>query len=186
MDICAVVTYRIGASRQQPTTSDSRTELDSHADTCVVGRNALIFHDFERPVNVTGYDPALGINKDVKTVSAAIAYDDPTTGEVIILVLHQALHIPTMEHNLLCPMQLRMNDVMVSEIPKFLTENPTDRTHALTIPTTTGDVYRIALSIHGVTSYFPTRRPSTNEFEHATSRYDLTYELPDWDPTDPT
>ena len=31
-------------------------ELDSHADTCCVGMNALVIHDYERPVSVYGYD----------------------------------------------------------------------------------------------------------------------------------
>ena len=35
---------------------ESTTDLDSHADTCVVGKNALITLDFETPVRVTGYD----------------------------------------------------------------------------------------------------------------------------------
>jgi len=35
-----------------------RCELDSHADTCMVGTNtALIIVDFDRPVCVQGYSP---------------------------------------------------------------------------------------------------------------------------------
>ena len=38
-----------------------RTELDSHADTCVVSsETALVIHDFERPVRVHGYDERVG------------------------------------------------------------------------------------------------------------------------------
>ena len=33
---------------------ESTTDLDSHADTCVVGKNALIILDFETPIRVTG------------------------------------------------------------------------------------------------------------------------------------
>ena len=40
---------------------ETRTELDSHADACVVGRNSLMIQDFNRPVDVTGYDPTLGV-----------------------------------------------------------------------------------------------------------------------------
>ena len=36
---------------------ESTTDLDSHADTCVVGKNALIILDFETPIRVTGYEP---------------------------------------------------------------------------------------------------------------------------------
>jgi hypothetical protein len=85
------------------------TELDSHADTCVVGRNCLVTHTFDKKVNVSGYDPQLGSMKGMPIASAALAYDDPSTGETIILRVHQAVHIPTMMNNLLCPMQLRVN-----------------------------------------------------------------------------
>ena len=34
----------------------------SHADTCVLGHDALIFLDPDRPVIAKGYDPFLGIN----------------------------------------------------------------------------------------------------------------------------
>jgi hypothetical protein len=35
-----------------------RVELDSHADTCVVGRNALIIHEHPNVVMVSGFDPS--------------------------------------------------------------------------------------------------------------------------------
>ncbi len=39
---------------------ETTLELDSHADTCVLGRDALILLDYNRPVIVEGYDPSLG------------------------------------------------------------------------------------------------------------------------------
>ncbi len=51
-------------------------ELDSHTDTCVLGRDALISLDFDRPVVVKGYDLSLG-TETYATVSGALAYDDP-------------------------------------------------------------------------------------------------------------
>ncbi len=35
---------------------ETTLELDSHADTCVFGRGALITLDYNRPVSVVGYD----------------------------------------------------------------------------------------------------------------------------------
>jgi hypothetical protein len=40
---------------------ETTLELDSHADKCVLGRDALIFLDYDGPVFVKGYDPSLGI-----------------------------------------------------------------------------------------------------------------------------
>jgi hypothetical protein len=53
-----------------------------------------------------------------------------------LLLVHQAIHIPDLEHNLLLTMQVRLNDVLVSDTtPRFLTDNVTDLTHTLAIPT---------------------------------------------------
>lgn len=162
---------------------ETTTELDSHADQCVVGSNCLVTHDFETPVRVTGYDK--GKSKTYRTISAALAYDDPMTGEVIILVINQAIFIPTIKHNLLCPMQLRLNDIEVDEKPKFLTDAPTEKTHAISIPSLDQDEpYVISLSIKGVTSYFPTRKPTKQEYEESEQRYVLTSDSPEWNPSE--
>ncbi len=111
---------------------ETTLELDSHADTCVLGHDALIFLDYDRPVIVEGYDPSLG-TKTYATVSGALAYDDPVTDKVHHLVINQVIHIPHLDHHLLCPMQCQVNDVIVDDTPKFLTSDPTDHMHALTI-----------------------------------------------------
>ena len=83
---------------------------------------------------------------------------------ISILVVHQAVRIPTMGSNLLCPMQVLLNDVKEDETPKFLTKNPTDMTHA--ISGKDADVIQVTIpsSLKGVTSYFPTRKPAKEEF----------------------
>ncbi len=83
---------------------ETSLELDSHTDTCVLGRDALILLDYNRPVHVEGYDPSLG-TKTYATVSGVLAYDDPVTGKVYHLVINQAINIPHLDHHLLCPMQ---------------------------------------------------------------------------------
>ncbi len=83
---------------------ETTLELDSHADTCVLGHDALILLDYDRPVIVKGYDPSLG-TKTYATVSRALTYDDPVTSKVYHLVINQAIHTPHPDHHLLCPMQ---------------------------------------------------------------------------------
>jgi hypothetical protein len=39
---------------------ETNLELDSHADTCVLGCGALITLDYYRPVSVVSYDESLG------------------------------------------------------------------------------------------------------------------------------
>jgi hypothetical protein len=89
------------------------TELDSHADTCVLGKNMLIIVDHECPVSVSGYDKSMS-PVEHKTVSGGIGYVHPYDGKHYYLVIHQVIHIPLLQHNLLCPMQLRVNDIIIN------------------------------------------------------------------------
>jgi hypothetical protein len=118
---------------------------------CVLGRDALIFLDFDQPICVQGYDLTLS-TKTFATVSGALAYDDPITGKVFHFVVNQAIHIPHLDHHLLCPMQCRVNDVTVDDTPKFLARDPTDKTHALTLedPDHPAQTVTLPLALRGV------------------------------------
>jgi hypothetical protein len=112
--------------------SKTTLELDSHADTSILGRHALIILDYDRPVTVVGYDESLGTHV-YPTVSGVVAYTDPQTRRTLNLIINQAIHIPHLDHHLLFPMQCHVNDVIVDETPKFLAPQPTDHMHALTL-----------------------------------------------------
>ena len=51
--------------------SKPKVEIDSHADTFVVGDNCLIIYDYNRLVNVYSYDPK-DCNRSARTIGAAI------------------------------------------------------------------------------------------------------------------
>ena len=149
-----------------------------------MGRNSLLVHDYDRPINVSGFHPSAPVNNNLRQVSAALAYDDPLTGETTILLVHQAIYVPELEHNLLSTMQVRLNDVTISETPRFLTENITDTTHTISIPTDDKQrPYVIPLALHGVTSSFPTRKPTPEEYE-SLPHLTLTSDEPEYDPHD--
>jgi hypothetical protein len=98
--ICSVM---IGNVSMSTTTREDevRTELDNHANTCVVGDNtALVIHEFDQTVRVHGYTESIGAMK-AKTVSAVVAYDHPETGDIYMLVIHQAILVPKLKSNLL-------------------------------------------------------------------------------------
>ncbi len=76
--------YITDISSKLNSTGETTLELDSHADTCVLGRDALILLDYDRPVVVEGYDPSLG-TKTYATVSGALPYDDPKPRVLITL-----------------------------------------------------------------------------------------------------
>ncbi len=54
--------YIIDLSTKINSIGETTLELDSHTDTCVLGCDALILLDFNRPVVVESYDPSLGTN----------------------------------------------------------------------------------------------------------------------------
>ena len=179
---------------------DSQSELDNHADTCAVGDNDLITHDFDLSVSVSSYDKSV-YRTEACTATALLAHDDPLAGAVALLIFHQAMHIPGLRQNLLCPRQMQMNGIQVSENPKFLTARLIDHYHALFLPDQTGDfdtgntryiengdinrgTYLIPLTLHGVTSYLPTRKSTIAEANCPSNRsFEVTYDYPEWDTT---
>ena len=164
--------------------NETDTDLDSRADQCILGRNALIVNDYEKPVNVIGYDPNGPVESALRTVSGALAYDCPQSGSTHILMVHQAIYNPKLEHNLLNPLQMRLNDVIVNDKAKFLTEMPTERDHAIIVTDPeTGDELVIPLAIRGVASTFPTRKPTQFEYD-ACPKFALTFDSPEYEPTD--
>jgi hypothetical protein len=164
---------------------ETTLELDSHTDTCVLGHDALIILDYNRPVSIVGYDEYLG-SKTYQTVSGVIAYDDPQTGRMLHLIINQAIHIPHLDHHLLCPMQCHVNDVIINNLPKFLATDPTDQTHALTLtdPNKPLQLAILPLVLRGVTLVLNVRSMTINEFNsHNHLRLHLTSETLTWDPT---
>jgi hypothetical protein len=105
---------------------ETTLELDSHANTCVLGHGALIILYYNRPVSFVGNDESLG-SKTYQTVSGVVAYDDPQTRRTLHLIINQAIHTPHLD------MQCHANDVIINNLPKFLAADPTDQTHALTL-----------------------------------------------------
>ena len=53
---------------------NSSLELDSHADSLVIGSEALIIRTYDRKVKVNGFTPELG-SKTVDVIDAALAYE---------------------------------------------------------------------------------------------------------------
>ena len=107
-------------------------ELDSHADTSVVGRDtALLIHDYETPVWVQGYNEDVGERSNCHIISAVVAYNHPVSGDTYMIVIHQAILIPDMPNNLLCPMQLRDHGLAVNDEPKYMALNPMEEHHAI-------------------------------------------------------
>ncbi len=175
----------IDLSTKNNSIGETTLKLDLHTDTCVLGRDGMILLDYDRPVINEVYDPSLG-TKTYATVSGALAYDDPVTSKVYHLVINQAIHIPHLNHHLLCPMQCRVNDVVVDNTPKFLTSDPTDHMHALTIrdPDELAQMVILRMALQEVASLLNVRGITLDEWNSdAFKRLHLTSETLTWDPT---
>ena len=122
------LSHAIGSTHSQLSTL--RVELDSHADTCAVGQNALVIHEHPNVVMVSGFDP-LQPPCQAKVVDTAIRYTCRETGDHVILMINQAVYVPKVDHCWLCLMQCQINGVEINEAPHFLMQDPTTSTHSI-------------------------------------------------------
>ena len=156
----------------------SATELDSHADSPVVGKHYVVLEYINRTTNVSGFTSQLGKPLNVPVVTAVIAYDCEYSGETHIMDIHNALYFKNMEVNLVPPMMLRLAGLNVDKYPKFLARNPTEENYSIFFP---GFNLRFLLMIEGIISYIPTRRRTSNELvENEVNYLIMTSNLPNW------
>ncbi len=118
----------------------------------------------------------------VEIVDVAMAFDDPITTRTFILVMRNALYIPSMGHNLIPPFIMREASLYVDETPKFqLADRASIDNHCVYDPESG---LRIHLQLNGIFSYFSTRPLTVDEQMHWED-YDVVFLTPDgamWDP----
>ena len=68
----------------------SRTELDSHANMPVIGKNAYILSKIGETVDVAPYTPDYKPIR-VELVDAALQYECPYSGETKILIIRRGI-----------------------------------------------------------------------------------------------
>ena len=79
-----------------------------------------------------------------------------------------------------------LNGVQISEVPKFLAENPSETSHAIELVNLFNATYPliIPLQLSGVTCYFDVYSPSATKYENGDiPKIHLTAEKPPWDPS---
>ena len=136
----------------QETRRESRMELDSHANMPVIGREALVVEQSGRTVEVSPFIPDYKPIK-VEVVNAVVQYDSPLDGKEYMLVIQNALCVPSMNNNLIPPFIMRENGIVVNECAKIHCEDPTREDHAIVFK---GYDFHIPLQLHGIFSYFIT------------------------------
>ena len=161
----------------------SKMELDSHADSPVTDANAHILEQTGRTVSVCGFTDELGKPLLVEVVHAAVVFDCPTTGNSYVMVLNNALHVPSLDCSLTNPFIMRLAGIVIDECPKFLAEVPSIAYHSLYF---SEHDLRIPLALDGIVSYFPCRMPRGEELIDPSNFLALTPSGEKWNPHDVT
>jgi hypothetical protein len=152
----------------------NRSELDSHADTCVAGANTVPLWYTDVKVSVSPFFGEYTPLDDIPIASVATAWDNPSNGSTIILVINEALYFGNrISHSLLCPNQLRDFGLIVNDVPKIYDINSS---HSIILP---GQI-DFPFQMHGIISYLETRKPTELELQKC-PRYELT-SATSWNP----
>ena len=153
-----------------------RTELDSHADTCVAGCNTLLLSDQGHQVTIHTYSGEYKPIQDVSIATVATMWIHPKNGQPYILIINEALYFgDRVDVTLLNPNQLRANGVIVEDVPRQFDPKSS---HSIYHPTVK---LRIPLSLDGICSGFVSRKPTWAEYEQY-PHVELTSPMR-WDPS---
>jgi hypothetical protein len=135
-----------------------KVELDSHADTCVLGKNFVVMLYSGHTCDVYLYSKDYEAIKGIPIVTAATAVQDPVTNNTYILVFHEALwYGDRMDHSLINQNQLRHYGLYVQD-------NPFDRQNPMEIYSPVDEV-SISLQSQGTIVYFDSRTPTYHELQ---------------------
>ena len=161
--------------------SPVRTELDSHANMVVVGKNCVIFDDTDKTCTVNAFSESAGKLHDIPIIDAVIAYDCPYQCKTFLLLMRNALYISELEINLLPPFIVRESGIQIDECPKIQTINPTIDNHSMFIHEHN---LQIPFRLIDTFSYFETRKPTMEELQTCDKIF-ITPDSSSWDPYNP-
>ena len=159
-------------------TGGNRTELDSHANMAVVGRERVALDDTGQTCTANAFTESAGKLEKVPIVDVAVAYDCPFQAKTYILLLRNCLHIPEIKHNLLPPFIVREAGHILDECPKFQASEPSIKNHSIYIKEFD---LRIHFNLTNTFSYFGTRKPTAEELEGCDKIF-ITPDSTSWEP----
>ena len=90
--ICTIILGRVEAAQS----NESIIDINNHADTTVLGSNCLPIHNFEILVDVSGRNTSV-VGVEFPTIYGATEYDHQISGQVYMLVYHQAMNFTRLE-----------------------------------------------------------------------------------------
>ena len=148
----------------------SKTELDTHANMPVLGMNCYIIAEVGKTATVQPYRPDYE-PMDIPLIHGAVKYECTYTGETYVLVIRNALYVPTMTHNLIPPFILREKGIRVNDVANIHVDNPTSSDHAIVFEDSN---LKIPLALRGKFSYFDSSKPSRDTMLNCEEIYLLT------------
>ena len=124
----------MGSHPKSPQVHHRRIELDSHADTIVLSKNAIVLSLTGKTCQVSPYNDTYKAITNVPVVTGATLWTDPGNGQEYILVFHEALYMgDTLEHSLINPNQLQSFGV-INRITPSQTHLWGSKTHPQGLP----------------------------------------------------
>ena len=139
------------------------TELSSHVNSPVAGKHSPIIHTSGLQAEVAAYSPDLPSRK-IDIVDVAWAYNDPFLQRTYLLVAHNALYIPAMEHSSIAPVILREAGLSVNEDAKGSLDTPTVEHHRHIYDD--DEKMRIHLQLKSIFLYLNMRKLTIKEMEN--------------------
>ena len=151
----------------------------------VVGRQASIIGRSNTFAEVSAFADDCNKLEKVPIVDAAFVYDCPKAMRSYLLVVRNALYVPSMKHNLIPPFVMREAGLEVNDVPKIHCGGDVTReSHSIIAR---GEVeLRIPLRLRGIFSCFPSRALTRDE-ENDAEQLEVVYLTPDamsWEPND--
>jgi hypothetical protein len=151
-----------------------RMELDSHADTIVLGSNAIILQYTSRECDVSPYADTYQPIVDVPIVTGATAVTSQHTGLTYILVFNEAIWMgDVLDHSLINPNQMRAFGVSVQDNPYADT--------AMHIAAEQ-DEFQFPMKADGSVIFFDSRSPTSHELD--TCPHIILSSATEWNPRD--
>ena len=106
-------------SLEQGDTKETKTELESHSESPLVGRHDRITSQTGKTASITGFIKTFETCSTIPIINADTVYDCESMGRSIILSIHNELYFKGMNHNLTPIFMMRLGGLEVYECPKL-------------------------------------------------------------------
>ena len=101
--------------------------------------------------------------ESVPIVDAVVKWICPHTDETWLLLMKNALHVPSMNHNLIPPFAMRETGIRANDVPKIHCEDLNEDDHTLCFK---DNDLKIPLQLKGIFSQFQCETPTEEDVEN--------------------